>query len=142
MARNTMITLTRLAGAEVDSARQALQAVLAEEDRIHADMAALAGEIRREEQAVTERPEFAGHFGAFMIRARARREALEAKLHDLTPRIDAARDALAAAFANQKKYEIAKKHREAAAAAEEKRRDGIDLDEIGLTTHRRKTGGK
>lgn len=139
MARNTLDTLIRLAGAEVDTARRALQDVLAAEDKVRADLAALADEVAREQALVTERPELAGHFGGFMARARTRREALEAEMQDLIPRIEAARDALADAFANQKKYEIAKDNRAAADAADEKRREGLALDELGLVGHRRKS---
>lgn len=140
MARDTFNTLIRLAGSEVDEARRGLQAVLAEEDALRADMAALETEVAAEKALVQAQPELSGHYAMFAVRAKERREALEAGLADLQPRIEAARDALAEAFANQKKYEIAKENRDTAEADEQKRKDGIILDELGLNAHRRKNG--
>lgn len=138
MARDTFDTLIRLAGSEVDEARRGLQAVLAEEDKIRADMAALEAEVAAEEALVKAQPDLAGPYTLFAVRAKERREALEAALAELQPRIEAAREALAEAFANQKKYEIAKENRDRAEAEEEKRKEGIALDEMGLNAHRRK----
>lgn len=137
MARDTLDTLIRLAGSEVDDARRALQAVLAEEDTLRAEIDALKRAVEHETEAAKNNPEFAGGIGAYLARAKGQRETLSKAMAELRPRIEAARDALAEAFANQKKYEIAMENRDAADVAEDKRRDGIALDEIGLNSHRR-----
>lgn len=138
MARDTLETLIRLAGSDVDEARRGLQKVLAEEDKIRADIGDLEASIAAESDLIQRQPELSGNFGIFLVRAKQRREALDAALAEVLPRVEAARDRLAEAFANQKKYEIAKQNRDAATADDEKRREGIVLDEMGLNAHRRK----
>ncbi|MDW3208028.1 MAG: flagellar FliJ family protein [Alphaproteobacteria bacterium] len=138
MAKDTLETLIRLAGSEVDEARRGLQKVLAEEDRIRADIAALEASIEAESDLIRRQPELSGSFGLFLARAKVRRGELDTMLDDVLPRVEAARDVLAEAFANQKKYEIAKENRESAASEEARRREGIALDEIGLNAHRRR----
>ncbi|NMM46365.1 flagellar export protein FliJ [Rhodospirillaceae bacterium KN72] len=140
MAGDTLDTLVRLAGRSVDNARRALQVLLAEEDRINADYAALAERIESESEMVRAKPEFGSQFGSFMVWAKDRREKLDAEMRELVPKIDTVRDALADAFAEQKKYEIAKQNRDEAEAADEKRKEGIAMDEMGLNAFRRKDG--
>lgn len=140
MARDTLETLIRLAGSEVDTARRELQTVLAEEDRIHADLRGLSESVEREGACVRADPSLAGSYSLFLASARDRRQALEAELVALEPKIAAARDALAEAFAVQKKYEIARDNRDAAAQAEVARKETITLDEMGLNAHRRGRG--
>jgi len=72
-----------------------------------------------------------------MVRAKKRREILHRNLQDLQPEIEAARDELAEAFANQKKYEIAKENRDAAELSDQTRKENLELDELGLNKHRR-----
>jgi flagellar export protein FliJ len=138
MARDTLSTLIRLAGTEVDEARRVLQAFLAEEDQWRAALADLSEEVERESAMAKTEPAYAAPFGLFMARAKERREGMEARLRELKPKIDAARDALAEAFAGQKRYEIAKQNLDAAAAREAARREGLELDEQGLNAYRRK----
>ena len=138
MARDTLSTLVRLAGNEVDEARRVLQGFLAEEDQWRAALVDLAEEVERESAMATTDPAYAVPFGQFMARAKERREAMEAKLAELQPRIEDARDSLAEAYAGQKRYEIAKQNRDAAAAREADRREGLELDELGLNAYRRK----
>lgn len=138
MARDTLTTLIRLAGTEVDDARRVLQGVLAEEDHWRAALVDLVAEIERESVLAKNDSDYAVAFGQFMSHAKERREAIETKLEDLKPRIEMARDSLAEAFAGQKRYEIAKQNRDAAAAKEADRRESLELDEQGLNAHRRK----
>lgn len=138
MAKDTLETLIRLAGSEVDEARRALQKVLAEEDKVRADIAELEASIESESDLIRRQPELSGSYGMFLARARARREEFDQMLAEILPRVEAARDQLAEAFANQKKYEIARENRETADAEEERRQEGIVLDEIGLNSHRRR----
>ena len=138
MARDTLDTLIRLAGTEVDEARRALQAVLAEEDRVIAAMNALEASVAREQQESSTDPTMRAALSAFLARARDERAALQKEQQDLQPRIAEARDALAEAFANQKKYEIAQENRMRADAAEEARLETVFLDEVGINAHNRK----
>jgi flagellar export protein FliJ len=137
MARETLATLIRLAGSEVDTARRELQAVLAEEDRVNEALRTLDESLARESALAQQDPSFAGSFSLYLGHARRKRQGLEAERAALEPRIAAARDKLAEAFAIQKKYEIARDNRAAAARAEAARKETLDLDEMGLNAHRR-----
>jgi flagellar biosynthesis chaperone FliJ len=53
--------------------------------------------------------------------------------------IDAARDELAEAYRRLKTFEVTQEQREDAEEKEFNRREQIDLDEIGLNLHRRRT---
>ena len=140
MARQTLETLIRLAGVEVDRARVNLQQILAEEDILQTQMDDLARSVEQESRLAGENPEFGRQFGTFIAYAKRRREELVAAKRKLQPRINASRAALADAFANQKRYEIAKQNRAEADAAEAARKEGIAMDELGLNAHRRKEG--
>lgn len=138
MARQTLETLIRLAGVEIDRARINLQQVLAEEDILQTQMDDLARSVERESSLAEKNPEFGRQFGTYIAYAKRRREELVAAKRKLQPRINAARTALAEAFANQKRYEIASQNRAEAEAAERARKDGLAMDELGLNAHRRK----
>ena len=138
MARDTLATLIRLAGSEVDEARRALQAVLAEEDALIEAMAALEASVIREQEEAGTDPTMRAALSAFLIRARNERADLQQQRQDLQPKIAAARDALAEAFGNQKKYEIAQENRVLAEAAEDARKETLFLDEIAINAHNRR----
>lgn len=138
MARDTLATLIRLAGAEVDQARQSLQDVLAEEDALLAALAALEQSIADEQRQVGTDPTLRAALSAFLVRTREERASIVQQRQDLQPKIAAARDALAEAFAIQKKYEIARENRAAEAAADAAHRETLFLDEVGINAHNRK----
>lgn len=138
MARDTLATLIRLAGGEVDEARRELEAVLAEEDTLITAMTVLEASVLHEQSEAGSDPTMLAALSAFLVRAREERKSLEQQRQDLQPRIDAAREALAEAFANQKKYEIAKETRDLSKNREEARRESLFLDEVGINAHNRK----
>lgn len=137
MARDTLDTLIRLADAEIDTARQALQRILAEEDAVQAKLNDLAAQVEHETNLAAKDPTLARQYGVFIDHVKRKRQKLNAQLDAIKPKVEAARDVLGAAFANQKKYEIAKQNRKDAADAESKRKEGLILDELGLNAFRR-----
>ena len=139
MADKTLDTLVRISRFDVDEKQRELQALLAREDAIKADIRSLDEEMRREADFSREHGEGSGSdYGRYIIRIREKRAALTEKLADLQPEIEAARDRLADAFAEQKKYEIARDNREAEARAEEDRREDQEMDELGLNGYRKR----
>ncbi|MDF1750433.1 MAG: flagellar export protein FliJ [Alphaproteobacteria bacterium] len=137
MARDTLDTLIRLAEAEVDAARLALQKVLAEEDAIRAKLRDLAVQVEYETSMAAKDTALAQQYGVFIDHVKRKRHVLNVQLDAMKPKVEAARDALGEAFGNQKKYEIAKQNRDEAIAADRNRKDGLAMDELGLNAFRR-----
>jgi len=143
MADKTLDTLVRLSRFEVDERQRELQVLLAEEDRIRAGVRALDEEARSEADFSRGHGEGSGSdYGRYLVRIRERRGELSEQLSELQPDIEAARDRLADAFAEQKKYEIAQENRTKEERAEEDRREAQELDELGLNNFRRREAEK
>ncbi len=75
--------------------------------------------------------------GCYAQAAITRRESLRRTLAEVVRQVADARDVVAEAFQTLKKYEITKAKRDARARAEAARRDGNQLDELGLNAHSR-----
>jgi flagellar FliJ protein len=71
---------------------------------------------------------------------RIRKAALQAEIDAIQMEERGARDALAQAFEEQKKYEQVAENARVAERKEEKRRDNAELDEIGMQAARRAAG--
>lgn len=136
----TLNTLIRLAKFEVDERRRAMKVLLEREDEILRAIAELDDHVRIEAEAARNEPDFATSYGTFLRRARSERASLLEKLEELRPAIEAARDALAEAFEELKKVEITRDNRKEEIKREEERREQIELDEVGLQSHRREKG--
>ena len=78
------------------------------------------------------------YFGRYSIVARNAIEHLGKEIAKMETRIDIAREDMRAAYAEQKKVEITQKRRQDRAAAEERKKEDKELDEIGIEGFRRK----
>lgn len=143
MARQTLKTLVRLNRFEVDEKRRDLQALMDREAEIKGAIRRLDSELVAEQQAAAtaDVQALGAVYGQYAAANKDRRVAELEKLAELYPEIETARAALADAFATLKKYEIARDNRAAAESAEAAKREGLELDELGLKGHRR-TGGR
>ena len=139
MARDTLETLIRLGRFEVDEKRRLLQAVLDREQALRDDLAGLEAQEKAEQRFVETHADQAAAYGSFSAANKQRREAALVKIAEMIPEIEAARDALAEAFAEQKRYEIAKENRDMERRAEDGRREREELDELALQAHRRES---
>lgn len=137
----TVATLIRLAKLEVDNRRRRLADLLEQDAAFDRAIDRLDGEIVAERQKARETPEYAAGYAAYAKHAANRRKALVDRKVALAIDIDKARDSLAEAFEEQKKYEITADRQEEAETAEENRREQQDLDELGLQAHGRNGGG-
>lgn len=138
----TVSTLIRLAKLEVDNRRRLLADLLEQDAAFDRAIDRLDGEVAAERQKARESPEYGGGFAAYARHAANRRKALIDRKAALAADIDAARDRLAEAFEEQKKYEITAERQDEEEAAEENKREQQDLDELGLQTHARGGNGK
>lgn len=136
----TVSTLIRLAKLEVDNRRRLLADLLDQDAAFDRALDRLDAELDSERQKVREMPEYGAGFAAYAKNTASRRKALVDRKAALAVDIDTARDRLAEAFEEQKKYEITAERQEEEEVAEENKREQLDLDELGLQTHSRNTG--
>ena len=133
-------TLIRLHTHQLDEKRRALAEAERRLDNARAQRAALDEEMVAEKATAAQGGEGAYTYGAYLQAARRRREAIDAGIAVLEKAAGEARDAVAEAFAELKKYEITKANRERRALEEANRREQELLDEMGLSMHRRNSG--
>jgi flagellar protein FliJ len=133
-------TLIRLHTHQLDEKRRALAEAERRLDNARAQRAALDEEMMAEKATAAQGGEGAYTYGAYLQAARRRREAIDAGIAVLEKAAGEARDAVAEAFAELKKYEITKANRERRALEEANRREQELLDEMGLSMHRRNSG--
>ena len=103
-------------------------------------IAQLEIEKAREQVAAKQNPENAITYGEFLKHAIVRGRKLEKERQIATAAVEAAHDKLAELFEEQKRDEIAEAARIEAEAREERKRETIELDEIGSVTHERRKG--
>jgi flagellar export protein FliJ len=140
MAAKDLHTLIRLRKWEVDEKQRAVAALLRREEAVLAAQRALAEEIEREKAFVGQADVQATFtFSAYLERCEERRQDMDKALAEVRHMIDAARDELAEAYRRLKTFEVTQEQREDAEEKEFNRREQIDLDEIGLNLHRRRT---
>ncbi|MGE4219098.1 MAG: flagellar FliJ family protein [Alphaproteobacteria bacterium] len=126
----------------LDEKRRALREMEDAEARIVAAIETLEMEIRREQTVAGGSTEVGFAYGGYAARAIRRRTGLKQQLAAAQAEVEAAREALALAFENLKKYEITRDIRDEAARQEAARREQVFLDEIALNQHRRREGGQ
>ncbi|RVU33720.1 flagellar export protein FliJ [Hwanghaeella grinnelliae] len=136
----TVSTLIRLSKLEVDNRRRLLADLLEQDAAFDRAIDRVDTELDTERQKARETPEYGAGFVAYAKHAASRRKALVDRKAALAVDIDTARDRLAEAFEEQKKYEITAERQEEEETAEENKREQQDLDELGLQTHSRNTG--
>jgi len=126
----TYDTLIKLSKRALDELRREMTAMENEKAQLQQAQARLAKELRDEIEQAGRQPEMSGFFGGFAKRIQAKQNVLAEGLKLLEKKMDALRDKIAEAFADLKKYEIAKENAKQRAAEEQNRKDTLLLDEI------------
>ncbi len=134
----TLQTLVRLAKFNVDDKRRVLAEVMAQVDAVQNRINALEASVEHERKVASESPDLGPVFGQFAAKARDERTGMEKQLKALQPYVDQAREQLAEAFEEQKKYEITKERRDETERLDLDKKDQAALDEVGLQAHRQK----
>jgi len=142
VARKDLHTLIRIRKWDVDEKQREVAAFMRREESILANQAALAEEMRAEmalasQTSPTERYTLV----PYLSRCEERKKNMDALLVEVRRAIEVARDELADTFRRLKTFEVTQEAREAKEEAEEARLNQIELDEMGLTLHRRKQAG-
>lgn len=128
---NELATLIRLAKLQLDEKRKVLAAILAEEERVKAERAALLQRLEEEKKQTAKDFEAELSRGNFIKATFKRRDQLDAQLRQLAKIIEAAQEEVRKAFEEVKRYEIAAEARARKEAKEQQKRETKDLDEVG-----------
>jgi flagellar FliJ protein len=140
VAKKGLSTLIRLRKWEVDEKQRALAILLRQEEGVIERQNALEAEIRAEMAFASNAPiEQRSTLAPYLKRSDQMRERLAAALQEVRRHIAVAQDNLAEAYRRLKTFEVTQKQRDTAEAKEEARLETIELNELGLTLHRRKT---
>ena len=135
----SLATLIKLQKTLVDEQRQHLRRLLEHLDEIEHSITHL--EIcKAREQAATQDEAARLTYGAFLKKMVEQGRTLEKERQTAEMAVKIAQDKLAQLFEEQKRYEIAEAQRLSDEMKEERRRETIELDEIGGVTHERRRG--
>ena len=124
--------LVRISRWHLDEARQKLGDLERLEARLQEDIRRLDAQLAVEQTAAQESEIARTAYPAYAEAQKLRRHRLE--------QIAEAREAVAEAFREAKKYELARDNERARAKAKRERIEAADMDEMGLQLHRRKRG--
>ncbi len=134
-------TLIRFNEWSVDQRRRDLGEVLGALSDLESSLHRLGEELIREQRAVQASPEEAGFFyGNYATAVIDRRNHINTGIANMEQQVVEAREKLDEAYRELKKYEVAQETRDLRQAREEARQEQIELDEIGMQTHRQKHG--
>lgn len=130
-------TLVRARQRLLDEKRRALNELEMQEDRLIAARRALADEKCREGENIRAGGGDGYGFGSYLAGVQIRDAALREGIRQLEPRIEAARDEIAEAFAEIKRLELIEAAQVERARRVAAKREQDELDELGLNVFRR-----
>jgi flagellar export protein FliJ len=131
-------TLIRLNKWTVDERRRELGQILAREEELKAQLAALEQELLNEQKTAAEDPTLAGFgYGGYAQRYLEHKAQLLRLLHIVAKEILAAQDRLAEAYRELKTVEEVEKNRAKKELAEANLKEQKMLDEMASTRHQR-----
>ena len=135
-------TLIKLNSWGVDQKRRKLGEILRLIDSLETQARNLEDELIREQRAASDKPEEAGYiYGNYANAVIQRRERIGESIAQAETEAEVARDDLADAYRELKKFETVQANRLADEAKEEARKDQITLDEVGLQGYLRQQSG-
>ncbi|HXA69716.1 MAG TPA: flagellar FliJ family protein [Stellaceae bacterium] len=137
---STLDSLIRLHRWQVDERRRQVAELDALAEKLRQELARLAEE-RTSEQAAAGASFLARHvYPGYLRRAMERQKTLEQSLAETEAQTLAAREALAEAFQELKRYEVAQANRERLRITAAARRERLETDAIAIQTFRRANG--
>ena len=133
-------SLIKLAAYEVESRQQQLAEIARRLAHAETRLALLHAEGEAEAARASEDAQAGWYHAGYAEGLRIRKAALQAEIDAILAEERGARDALALAFEEQKKYEQVAQNARVAAAKEAGRRETAVLDELGMQQATRKAG--
>ncbi|MBK1698850.1 flagellar FliJ family protein [Rhodovibrio salinarum] len=136
--------LVRISRWHLDEARQKLGDLERLETRLQDDLQRLDESLVAEQKAAQESDLARAAYPAYAEAQKVRRQRLERSIAEVQSQIAQARETVADAFREAKKYELARDNERARAKAKRERAEAAQMDEMGLQLHRRKqrSGGE
>lgn len=132
-------SLIRLHRWRLDEERRKLAELLAAIDELERRAVRLEEDLRREQGVAAASPEVAGFlYGAYAVAVIAHRHQISQSIARTEEGIAAARDALADARGELKKYELTQANREKRRIEELAHKEQTDLDEVGIQGFRQR----
>lgn len=126
---------------QLETKRKALADLEQQRAQCENQLVEIARDIEAEGRVAEEAPDTALDYSRFLTAAMARRRNVQSTIDSLDRDIEIARGAVADAYRELRKYELAHERAEKARALTRRRRDQTKMDDIGMTLHRRKAGG-
>ena len=137
---STLDSLIRLHRWQVDEQRRQVAALEALSEKLRHELARLAEE-RAAEQAAAGDSFLARHvYPGYIRRAIERQKTLEQSLAETETQMSAAREALAQAFEELKRYEIAQANRARLRISAAARRERLETEAVAIENFRRASG--
>lgn len=130
--------LIRLHRWRVDEKQRLLAQLRDEEDRVRAQKTALEQEIQAEQASARDNPAFALTYGAYARAVIRRREKIDQAIADAAAQVAAVTEALADAFQELKRYELAQEERIRQQNEERRKVQNAMLDEVALVGFQRR----
>ncbi|HKT17901.1 MAG TPA: flagellar FliJ family protein [Stellaceae bacterium] len=137
---STLDSLIRLHRWQVDEQRRCVADLEQLAEKLRDDLRRLETEQASEQEVVRSAPELASSYGSYAGALAERRRNLLQSLADAERRLGEARESLAAAYQEAKRYEIAAARRRLQHRREVERADQANMDELGTAIHRRRAG--
>jgi flagellar protein FliJ len=137
----TLDTLIRLHRWQVDERRRAVAELEGLAEKLRQELVKLAEERARESEAAGANLLTRHVYPGYIRRALQRQKTLEQSLAETEQQIAQARDALAEAFQELKRYEIAQANRERLRMNAAARRERLETDAIAIENYRRRANG-
>jgi flagellar export protein FliJ len=131
-------TIIRLHKWKLDERRRALGELQALSDQLGAEIVRLDGELEREKAIATETPASSIDLAGYLKAMLTRRAHLKVSQTHVDKQIAAAQDEIANAFAELKRFELAKADRDRRAAQKQRKIEMAAFDEIALDGYRRR----
>lgn len=133
--------LVRISRWHLNEKRQKLADLERLTERLEGDLARLDSGIERERKLAAEDLDASRTFPAYMQAELERRRKLEASIADIQRETEAAREEVAEAFRELKKYEMADNNQQERERRKDAKTEQQTMDELGAQLHRRAESG-
>jgi flagellar export protein FliJ len=135
-----LLSLIRLRKHTVEEKQKILSGLYREAENLVAKKQAMEDQLLEEKDLARKDSAAAAFYGRYAENMRKKIEKMNEAIRKINLRIDAAREDVRAAFAEQKKIEIIQRSREEAERKAQNEKESEELDEIAIEGFRRKEG--
>ncbi len=136
----SLSTLIKISKSQIDEKRKALALLLDRKQGFIDKIRALEDSIKYEAENLEKTlPEFRPTYISYVFGCRTKEAVLLEEIDKLNPHINKLNDEIAQLFSEMKKYEIVKENREREIAYELNRKRQLEVDEMAIMNHIRKT---